>query len=97
MKKIKEKIRKMLNLIFIIFMILGLRGVSIATDATQNPKYIGIIDLKPESGMGYAIGDPTTGGITNTAAKLWNLIEYSSETSDYILDTNLYCLKAEQR
>ena len=87
MKGLKTKIILILNLI--IATILGLNTFSLATDARNNPKYIGITELKLESGFGYAIGDPNSGG-----AKIWNLIQYQSETSSSYSENNIYCLKA---
>ncbi len=87
MKNLKTKIIIVLNLI--IATILGLNTLSLATDANNNPKYIGITELKLESGFGYAIGDPNSGG-----AKIWNLIQYQSETSSSYSENNIYCLKA---
>lgn len=55
----------------------------------NTPLYIGITELKLESNIGYAIGDPNSGG-----AKIWNLIQYQSETSNSYSENNIYCLKA---
>ena len=91
------KVLKTKNIIFaslILMLTISLNVISLATDASSNPKYIGITELKTESGMGYAIGDPNTGGTTSTAAKLWNLIEYDSSTSSTYSENNIYCLKA---
>ena len=92
MKNLKTKIIIFVGLI--LMLIINLNPISIATDASSNPKYIGITELKTESGMGYAIGNPNTGGITSTAAKLWNFIEYDSSTSNTYSENNIYCLKA---
>ena len=87
MKGLKIKIFIILNLI--IATVFALNTFSLATDANSNPKYIGITELKLESGFGYAIGDPNFGG-----AKIWNLIQYQSETSSSYSENNIYCLKA---
>ena len=47
----------------------------------STPLYLGITELKMDSNMGYAIGDPNTGGTSSTAAKIWNIVKYSTETS----------------
>ncbi len=51
--------------------------------------YIGLTELKLDSGMGYAIGNPNDGG-----AKIWNIIQYQSATSNTYSENNIYCLKA---
>ena len=64
-----------------------------AQDATT-PLYLGITELKMDSNMGYAIGDPGTGGTSSTAAKIWNIVKYSTETSNDPTEADIYCLKA---
>lgn len=61
MKSLKMKILIFASLIFML--ILNLNPISYATDASSNPKYIGITELKTESEIGYAIGNFTLGGI----------------------------------
>ena len=87
MKSLKMKILIFASLIFML--ILNLNLISYATDASSNPKYIGITELKTESEIGYAIGNPN-----NQGAKIWNLIEYQNATSNTYSENNLYCLKA---
>lgn len=58
------------------------------------PLYLGITELKMDSNMGYAIGNPGTAGTTSTAAKIWNIVKYSTETSNDPTEANIYCLKA---
>ena len=73
-----------------IFIINILLCSNISYARTPNtPLYIGITELKLESNIGYAIGDPNSGG-----AKIWNLIQYQSETSNSYSENNIYCLKA---
>ena len=73
-----------------IFIINILLCSNMAYARTPNtPLYIGITELKLDSNMGYAIGDPNSGG-----AKIWNLIQYQSETSNSYSENNIYCLKA---
>jgi|GEM_PF-615571 len=58
------------------------------------PKYLGITELR-QGGTGYAIGNPGTNGITPTAAKLWNIIEYAGPSSNSVIEReNMYCLRA---
>ena len=87
MKSLKMKILIFASLIFML--ILNLNPISYATDASSNPKYIGITELKTESEIGYAIGNPN-----NQGAKIWNLVEYQNATSNTYSENNLYCLKA---
>ena len=67
--------------------------MSFAQDATT-PLYLGITEMDLESQIGYAIGDPNTGGLTTTAAKLWNIVKYSTETSNDPTEADIYCVKA---
>ena len=86
------KIRKALMVIVLIGIfimnILLCSNLAYAQEAVT-PIYVGITELKIDSNMGYAIGDPNNGG-----AKIWNLIQYQSETSDRYSENNIYCLKA---
>ena len=60
----------------------------------STPLYLGITELKMDSNMGYAIGDPNTGGTSSTAAKIWNIVKYSTETSNDPTEANIYCVKS---
>ena len=95
MKQAKAKVLRIVKLIFIIAIVLSLNGASFATDASNNPKYIGIIELRSKTNMGYAIGNPNGGVATNRAAKIWNLVEYDGEEAQTYKEENIYCLKAE--
>ena len=91
------KLKKVLMVIVltIIFIINVLMYSNLTYAATANtPMYLGITELKMNSGMGYAIGDPNTGGITSSAAKIWNIVKYSTATSNDPTEANIYCLKA---
>lgn len=72
-------------------------SVFAATDPTA-PKevYLGITELRTNGtpNMGYAIGDPNTNGETGSAAKIWNIVQYSTATSTDPTESNFYCLKA---
>ena len=86
MKTIKSKI--LIILLLVISMILALNGKVLGTDSSSNPKYVGITELR-SGGLGYAIGDPNSGG-----AKIWNVVEYQSASSNSYSENNIYCLKA---
>ena len=86
MKSLKTVIVVFVSLI--LMLIISLNAISLATDSSSNPKYIGITELKSD-GIGYAIGNPSSGG-----DKIWNLIEYQNATSNIYSENNIYCLKA---
>ena len=62
--------------------------------AANAPMHLGITERKMETGFGYAIGDPNTGSTTNTAAKIWNIVKYTTATSNDPTEANIYCLKS---
>ena len=64
---------------------------NIATAEEMPTLYFGITELR-ESDMGYAIRDP--GSVDGTGAKIWNIVQYDSETSSTYTQTNVYCVKA---
>ena len=54
---------------------------NIAKAMTLNPPlYFGITELRTLStpNLGYAIGDPNSNGVTGSAAKIWNIVQYNS-------------------
>ncbi len=68
---------------------------SIVKAAELNPSlYFGITELRSKTGMGYAIEDPNTNGETGTAAKIWNIVQYSGENTNDPTEVNVYCIKA---
>ena len=68
---------------------------SMVNAAELNPSlYFGITELRSETGMGYAIEDPNTNGETGTAAKIWNIVQYSGENTNDPTEVNVYCVKA---
>ncbi len=90
------KIRKLVvSIILIVIMALIMQVPSYAAVAT-NPMYIGITEMMTEDNpdMGYAIGDPNSNGVTPTAAKIWNLMKYTSLTSSDPTEADIYCVKA---
>ncbi len=77
-----------ISVIFVIS-ILFCSNMSYAQQA-DTPLYIGITERKGNGlGFGYAIGNPD-----NSGEKIWNLIQYQSETSNTYSENNIYCLKA---
>lgn len=70
-----------------------------AKDATT-PLYLGIQELRTNDtpNIGYAIGNPNSNGATGSAAKIWNILEYTSSNQNASLkaagNKNIYCLKA---
>ena len=65
-----------------------------ARAAELNPSlYFGITELR-ESGLGYSIEEPTTNGETGTAAKIWNIVQYSGANTNDPTEVNVYCVKA---
>ena len=68
---------------------------SMVNAAELNPSlYFGITELRSETGMGYAIENPNTNGETGTAAKIWNIVQYSGENTNDPTEVNVYCVKA---
>ena len=65
-----------------------------ATDATNNPLYLGITEMDLENNIGYSIGNPSSGGLTSNAAKIWNIVKYSTKDSNDPTEADIYCLKA---
>ena len=65
-----------------------------ARAAELNPSlYFGITELR-ESGLGYSIEEPSTNGETGTAAKIWNIVQYSGANTNDPTEVNVYCVKA---
>ncbi len=68
---------------------------AIVNAAELNPSlYFGITELRSKTGLGYAIEDPNTNGETGTAAKIWNIVQYSGENTNDPTEVNVYCIKA---
>ena len=75
-------------------------------EITTNPIYLGVtermsnnnvdLDNKGNKGyLGYAIGDPNANTSTNIyAAKIWNIVRYSSAAGSDPTDASIFCLKA---
>ena len=92
------KSKKGLSLVLLV--IISMLGVlfgstmSYANDASSNPLYLGITEMDLENNIGYAIGNPNSGGTSNNAAKIWNIVKYSTSTSSDPTEADIYCLKA---
>ena len=96
MKKIKDKL-----IVFLVSLLIGITYLmtmagNVEAKDLANPLYIGITELRTLStpNLGYAIGDPNTNGTSGSAAKIWNIVKYSSSTSNDPKETDMYCLKA---
>ena len=92
------KSKKGLSLVLLV--IISMLGVlfgstmSYANDASSNPLYLGITEMDLENNIGYAIGNPDSGGTSSSAAKIWNIVKYSTSTSSDPTEADIYCLKA---
>ena len=76
--------------IFILVFISSLFLEKVEAKEILNPKiYFGIIELR-ESGMGYAMGNPSTG-----AERIWNIVQYTDESYTNSKEANVYCIKAD--
>ena len=91
----KKNILLTLGVVAILVVFMLVPNVTLATMATT-PLYLGITELRTNDtpNMGYAIGDPNTNGETGMAAKLWNIVKYSSSTSNDPTEADIYCVKA---
>ena len=59
------------------------------------PLYFGITELREATGMGYSIKDPDSNSEeTGSAAKIWNIVQYSGENTNDPTEVNVYCVKA---
>ena len=67
-------------------------------ESTDETMYFAIEELRyrNEPNMGYAMGNPDTGGTSNNAAKIWNIVQRSTSDSKDIIEGNFYCLKADE-
>ena len=94
--KIKGKILFVLMLIGILYFCFGLRIVEAKQLTT--PLYFGINELRTlsEPNMGYAIGNPNANGSGTDArgVKLWNILKYSTSTSNDPTEVDVYCVKS---
>ena len=89
--EIKKGIKYILWIMIILTMIVSTK----VNAAELNPSlYFGITELRSETGLGYSIEEPNTNGETGTAAKIWNIVQYSGENTNDPTEVNVYCIKA---
>ena len=76
---VKKKIRNLLMIIISLAVVLFMQSRVYAQTATT-PLYFGITELMGNDtpAMGYAIGNPTA----EDGAKIWNIVQYSTSTSN---------------
>ena len=76
--------------VFILIFISNLFLEKVEAKEILNPEvYFGIVELR-ESGMGYAMGNPSTG-----AERIWNIVQYSDTSFTNFEEANVYCIKAD--
>ena len=76
--------------VFIFIFISNLFLEKVEAKEILNPEvYFGIVELR-ESGMGYAMGNPSTG-----AERIWNIVQYSDTSFTNFEEANVYCIKAD--
>ena len=86
--------------ILVITLLLGMLAPSVQAATATTPLYLGITELRKNDtpNFGYAIGDPNTNGSTGNAAKIWNILEYTSADDNAQEKANgsknIYCVKA---
>jgi uncharacterized repeat protein (TIGR01451 family) len=82
-------------MLFVVFVIAQSTAYATTLQSGQEV-YMGITELMTNDtpNMGYAIGNPNTNGTSGNAAKIWNIIKYTSSTSNDYTDGNIYCVKA---
>ena len=92
--KVKLKILVVLILIGILYLCFGLKTVEAKQLST--PLYFGINEIRTLStpNWGYAIGDPYANDTDGNGAKLWNILQYSTSTSNDPKEVDVYCVKA---
>ena len=93
----KSKKALIIITMIIIFGIIAILPITTYAQLATTPLYLGITELRTLStpNLGYAIGDPDANTSTSaTAAKIWNIVKYSTETSNDPTEGNIYCVKA---
>ena len=94
-----KKVHKILGVSIILLIIIGFIIAQSVTymDSTTETMYFAIEELRyrNEPNMGYAIGNPNTGGTTSSSAKIWNVVKRSTADSSDRIDGDYYCLKAD--
>ena len=77
-----------------VFVVLLFTQGSVFATVTESPMYLGVTEVMTGTNMGYAIGDPGTNGTTGAGAKIWNIVKYSTGTSNDPTEINAFCVKA---
>ena len=87
MKKIRAGIG---IIIFILITIFSMFFYKVEADTLNPALYFGIVETRGEDGMGYSILDPSS---TN-GYKIWNIVQYASQSASTYTDVPYYCIKA---
>ena len=90
----KVKILLVLLLIGIIYFCFGKNEVQAKQLST--PLYFGINEMRTLStpNLGYAIGNPRNNDQDGKGIKLWNILKYSTSTSNDPTEVDVYCVKS---
>ena len=83
------------SIVIILLILFVVPTITLATNTTT-PLHLGVTEIRTNDTphMGYSIGDPNTNQQTGMAAKIWNIVRYSSSTSNDPTEDDIYCLKA---
>ena len=83
--------------IMMLTFIFAANNIAYAATATT-PLYLGITEMRLNTNpnIGYAIGNPNANNDEESsfAAKIWNIVKYSSETASDPTEADIYCVKA---
>ena len=88
----KAKVR-IISLVMVFVMMFGMLIPSVVmADTATTPIYLGITELRTLNtpNLGYSIGEPGR----EKSAKIWNIVKYSTESSNDPTETNFFCIKA---
>ena len=79
-------------LIIMLFTVFVFSQTMVNAAVTENPIYLGITELMTgdNPNMGYAIGKPGD----DNAAKIWNIMKYTTASSNDPTEVNAFCVKA---
>ena len=88
--------KNIIRVLIILFLVTTCMAFVSYGATTQTPIYLGLSELRTIStpNFGYSIGDPNSSAESGTAVKLWNIVKYSTATSNDPTEGNIYCLKA---
>ena len=93
------KIKKYLLGIIVAILCTFILAQNMSYAKSISPIYLGVTEIRTLStpNIGYAIGDPKSNGsdpATARAAKIWNIVKYTTESSNDPTEGNYYCVKA---